>query len=389
MSENQDKDASTSNPRPARLDEFDELMRFLAATFGKEPSDFFQTHYPLLYRREESALQNNLIVKDGEEIISHLGLFPLKCILGKGSVTVGGIGGVATAPAWRGKGLMGRLLELCLSIMSEKGYPLSVLSGYRPRYANFGWEYAFRNIIFSVTRKSLRWNKVEKTEIHKYEGGGADLELIIAAYQAQPLRAVRSQSDFSCLLEGREDIETWISGSSYVITSNWAPAEIIECGGRGTEVLAILLSLMEKADLDKVTIKRPDIYGEINNSLTDASESWSETNLFSARIMDLKGVLEAFGEQMAEKYKSLGNETPGSVSLEMTDTDQRATIHFGKNLKISSEEAPNIVSLPRLAMTRLLFGFLPPRNVLGLSPTARQLETIFPLDFYLPRLNNI
>ena len=377
--------AADSFPRPARLDEFGELMRFLVKSYAKGEEDWFQTHYPQCYQENEAALKNNFIIKQEGKIVSHLGVFPMKCTTGQsgGSVEVGFIGGVATDPDWRGKGLMRKLVELSISQMADKGYPLSVLSGNRQRYANFGWEYACRNLVFTLSRRSLLWNKVVKAEIRKDEGHAADLDTIITAHEKEPLKVERSKEDYSLLLK-KKDNETWISGGSYVVLRR---EEILECGGDGDEILSILLALIEQMGLDHLIIKRPDIHSRLNDILFEASETWSLVNSASVRIMDLKAVLETFSGQMEERYQPFGDKPPTSISLEMPDANQQATINFGKTIKISTADAPLSMSLSRRDMSRLLFGLQPPSSFSGQSPATACLESIFPLNLYIPRLD--
>lgn len=125
-------------PRKVKKKEFDKLMRSLERVYG-HPKGFFPLHYPTVWGRETADLENRFIIKEGGKIVSHVGLFPLKVKVGKEIAKVGGIGGVATLPEWRGKGLMTKLLNHTIKKMEKENYPFSVLWGDRQRYGNF-WE---------------------------------------------------------------------------------------------------------------------------------------------------------------------------------------------------------------------------------------------------------
>ena len=67
-----------------------------------------------------------------------MGIFPLTGVVGDAEIRIGGIGGVATLPEFRGKGYMSNLMECSIQKMTEDKYSISILWGDRQRYANFG-----------------------------------------------------------------------------------------------------------------------------------------------------------------------------------------------------------------------------------------------------------
>ncbi|NQS89615.1 GNAT family N-acetyltransferase [Patescibacteria group bacterium] len=69
-----------------------------------------------------------------------VGIFPLTGVVGDAEIRIGGIGGVATLPEFRGKGYMSNLMECSIQKMTEDKYSISILWGDRQRYTNFGKE---------------------------------------------------------------------------------------------------------------------------------------------------------------------------------------------------------------------------------------------------------
>ncbi len=126
--------------RKATTADYLAVMRLIDDVFFPNRPGFAST-LPNLYTDPAIALREAYVALDGDRVIGHVGIYPLRLNVGAGAeLTCGGIGAVATNPDYRGRGLMSSLLAAAITGMEQAGYDLSVLWGDRMRYAHFGWE---------------------------------------------------------------------------------------------------------------------------------------------------------------------------------------------------------------------------------------------------------
>ncbi|MGC9360189.1 MAG: GNAT family N-acetyltransferase [Anaerolineae bacterium] len=140
-------------------DQHEELLRFLERAFEQERG-FFQREFPHWYTDPTTCTKASHVILSDGKIASHVGLYPIEVSADGVSLTVGGIGAVATAPEERGKGHMSRLLQYVIEVMRQRGYPLSWLGGDRQRYGTYGWEAAGLTYRLTFSKRSLDWTAV-------------------------------------------------------------------------------------------------------------------------------------------------------------------------------------------------------------------------------------
>lgn len=218
-------------------------------------------------------------------------------------IEVGGIGGVATHPDYRRKGLMKNLLEFAISKMKERGCALSFLWGDRQRYGNFGWELGGRNLIITITLRSLLWQQVKPKIVKRYSD--EELEKIIGIHEKEELKVKRSREVYSLLIQ-KADVETWVGESSYIILAGEGTTrQVIECGGDHLEVLSIFLWFMQEFKVEKLEVWRPYRYSRLNHTLIETSSHWHIEPLVSIKIINLNKTLEGFKGQFSEGNRIL------------------------------------------------------------------------------------
>src|SRR5215470_11652668 len=80
---------------------------------------------------------------DGEALVGSARLHDMRQWWGGLALPMAGVGGVKVAPEVRGRGVGKALMTELLAIMSQRGYPLSVLYPATARlYRSLGWEFA-------------------------------------------------------------------------------------------------------------------------------------------------------------------------------------------------------------------------------------------------------
>lgn len=332
-------------PRGARIDEFEELMNLLGQAYGYPERGWFPSHYPHLYRQDPESLKNNLIIKDEGRIVAHVGLFPLQLTVGGEVIKVGGIGGVATHPDFRGRGHMKKILGLAISRMAAGDYAFSILWGDRQRYGNFGWELGGRNLVVNLTPRSLLWKGIKPLKGEGYNGHSEETEKIMALHEREALRAERSGKDYSLLMQ-RAGTETWIGNSSYLVLSEGQGIRpVIESGGDPREFLSLCLWLIQDLKLEMLRVWRPYQDSRTTRALIEASAGWYIEPLGLIKLINLDKILERFREQISQ--------------------EERAAISF--------------LTDPERETVKLLFGFTPDKE--------RGMD--LPLRFYLWGLDRV
>ncbi len=203
------KNTIVDGPRVILPGEYDELLELIEVSYG-----FTRTHYLNHFpkaRKENIIFENHFIIKERGRLVSHVGLYPMQAVACESNIKVGGIGDVATHPAYQGKGYMSKLLEYSMSEMRERDIPISFLGGDTQRYRHFGWETAGREIVFSLNRRSVSNIKSKEMEgflLREYKQKD-DLDKIINTHEAEPIRIKRSRKTYQELLKNT-GIQTWI-----------------------------------------------------------------------------------------------------------------------------------------------------------------------------------
>jgi len=83
-------------------------------------------------------------------IVTHWGVWGYTMRIGSARVRVAGVGAVATAGEFRGRGLMQRTASVALAAMADYGYDLSILFGIDGFYGQFGYVRAWSGCEYSV-----------------------------------------------------------------------------------------------------------------------------------------------------------------------------------------------------------------------------------------------
>lgn len=200
--------------RTARVDEFDALQRLLERSFG-HGRDFFTILQPDLFRRDEDALACNWVIEESGQLVSHVGIFPMRVHAGGAQFQCGGIGAVCTDPQRRGAGHMSRLMQASVRHMREQGCSLSVLWGSRQRYGHFGYEGAGKRLALQLSRRSMAG--IQPAELEEVRPTDvAVVQKVQSLYQTLPHRVDRPRFD---LRLRRPGLRVFIGPDGYVITA--------------------------------------------------------------------------------------------------------------------------------------------------------------------------
>ncbi len=379
-------------PRKAKASEYPDLIAFLNGIFHKR----MDLEYSHIYQPTAKDMANNIIVLEGGRIVSCVGIFPMTFVCGDARLSVGGVGGVSTDPEHRGRGLMTKLLDKAIAQMRRQSYDISILWGDRLRYNYFGWENAGRHYSFNINRRHVVRTTASGAEIRPLSMSGDDLGRIARFYEEWELRVERSPAELRSVFS-RGTYETWVwrkgERFAYVtIKGTLGDRDLIEFGGDMEGLDNLLGFLFDRYDMENLAGALPFCQSPYLPFIISRSSAWGiglsrRINDAMVKILDLASVLRKFAGEIMKKSRGLG--LKGSLTLEMSDSGQFATLLFGRSVTVADRKANPVLSLSDTSMVRLIFGPVPPSHALGLAKPLRYLDALFPLDFYVPRLNYV
>ena len=123
-------------PEPAGRDHFDSLIRLVNLVLRSDSSRSMTEDFPFFLREENS--DNLLVCRDGDRVVSHVGLLPTQASYFGHRVKIGMIGAVATHPDYRRRGLATRTLHEAFRRFRRQGGHLLMISGRRDLYFRNG-----------------------------------------------------------------------------------------------------------------------------------------------------------------------------------------------------------------------------------------------------------
>ncbi len=357
------------------------MMRFLEKSYN-HTYHFFPLKYPHVWKEETTDYENCFLIKENGEIVSHVRVFPLQVWVENVSFSIGGIGGVATLPPYRGRGYMSLLMKHTLKIMEERGYPFSILGGDRQRYAVFGYETCGREVVFRISIRSLEKPGFgKKIEVRRFSGEKEVLIKIIQAHESFPLRIKRTEDDYLLLLTTR--VKTLIFYAqeedkfSYLVAEGEGEEilKIHEVGGEPEILIPLIYNFLRITGKKEIEVHFPLYRGKLFSSLFQVASSFRVKPLGMIRIMSLQKTLKCYLPLLSKKVKG----EKDNFTLKVKESGEKVGMVIDQEgVKLSEEEIGEEVCLGRREWAQVLFGPFPP-YLFNSSPL---LSRLFPLDFY-------
>jgi hypothetical protein len=378
-------------PMRASMDDFDSIVELADECFPRDrDSGGMLARWPHCYIPQPEKIRNCLIMKDGPKVVSLVEYVDQTLKVGGSDLKVAGITAVSTWPSYRGRGLMTRLLDYCISLMREEGYAFSDLGGDRQRYGRFGWENAGRQWSFTITHRSLEASGVTTPyEIGPYDARSGAVDALMAIHEKEAMGVRRSRELYEMLL-GRKGKQVWLARkggwvAAYAITESRGDAQqsILEFGGNADGVRSILSHLMANGS-EALHLLSPWSH-PLNGVFSSLSADWHVEPQRMIKLIDLGRTLRGFAHQLGERYRELGLQGSRTVKLAVEGVEQRIEIEFSpEKAAVSKSPGPSkAFTLSDRQMVRFLFGLGTPSSEFSLPPNARFLEGLLPLDFYI------
>lgn len=383
-------DVTIEGPRLATSEEFPEVLDLVDRCFQRRDGGMAD-EWAHCYD-ETNPDQHAVIIRDGH-VVANIGCLRQTLKVGENDLEAAGITAVVTDPRYRDNGYMARLLEFWLDRIDEWGIPFAELAGDRTRYGRFGWDNAGQDRRYKITERSLEEAPVREKHARRYDGSEETLTFIRELYASQQFRVVRDEERFRTHL-GRGNLATVLydePGEESYLTfkRNQSDATITEVVGTDRGVRA-LLTYVFRVFGSKLESLQARVHP--SDPLNPVFGSWSTSNHWrtfphrKVNVRDLPGVLEAFGYQIARSWRR-GEGGDAKVTLKIEGDKEAAELAVSDECAVVRRVAnsPN-VELGRRAMVRLLFGY--PETVTSYEGHP-VLEAVLPLEFYLPRTDQV
>jgi len=387
---------STPEIRPATQGEIPEVLRFQAKCYGLP-----EAHFRELSERDPwFKPENILLLHSSDKIASCLQIFPKPIRIGSASVTIAGVGNVATHPEYRGRGYATRLLERAVELMKDRGYGLSILfTKIHGFYQRLGWGVACPRYKYVIPAAEGRHRDPSEFQVEPLKQD--DLNDIMHIYEASNKRRMLSvQRSAECwrrqlshrLAEEIESVVVRKDGEILAYGRFTATAErlwVIEAGSpRGDKFEAPFRELLEYArararekGLNYMSAYIPPdirLADEILKSGgRDETRSWSG---LMARVVSLESLFESILPELNERASD--KEISGRIQIRTGEGEIPLKIEpGGVEVAETGTGAPYRVQQPTLAQH--LTGYLLPTQALahGLAQadaaTAKLLDALF------------
>jgi len=305
--------------------DYEEIQRVLEDAYGHS-YNYFPNACPTVWRKETTDYRHTYLIREEKKIVSLIRLFPLDLILGPISVKAAGIGGVASSPSARGKGYMNQLMNYAAARMKKEGFPISVLWGDRHRYRAFGYENAGKTLNLTITQRGLHKAGVKPVFPQKYSGQENLLVKIIAAYEKNHYRKIRTKEGYALLYQ-KPGLLLFFAGDDknfgYLALSDKSGRNsCVEFGGSAPTILGIAGYAMERFGLSSLNFFFPE-KSIIPEPILQAASEWNIAFSAMLKIVDLEKTISLFTAQ-SEKGK-----IPDIYSLKTLPETEQVSVLFG------------------------------------------------------------
>ncbi|MDX9972824.1 MAG: GNAT family N-acetyltransferase [FCB group bacterium] len=179
-------------PRSPHPDEYTSLACLVDTVFNPgHPGNMFKYFQPLF---QVDNRDNLLVMSDGGEVVSHVGLTLRWAVLGGCTVRVASMGAVATCERYRGQGLASILFTASCEKARAAGADFMLISGERPLYLAAGATFVGRDHFVFADVETAETLALPGISVHPMQP--EDLAACKALYDTKPARFVRPREDW-------------------------------------------------------------------------------------------------------------------------------------------------------------------------------------------------
>jgi len=181
-------------PKAVAPEEFRSAMELVDATFRPGQPGGMEKHFPLMLCRENAG--HLRVFTDDGRVVAFVGMFVRDVRLGGSLHRTCCIGAVCTDPQYRGRGLGTRLMDDAVTTALADRVDLFLISGTRGLYTRLGYVCVGAYPVYSIEAARLPADGPYVLRPWQPE----DLPALVGLHAAEPVRFVRTPSDFLALL---------------------------------------------------------------------------------------------------------------------------------------------------------------------------------------------
>lgn len=312
-----------TGPEPLRPEFRNSLFELLNGVFYPDSGRDMAGDFPFFLREEN--FPNLLICRDGDRVVSHVGLLEKEVSYFGHRLKVGMIGAVATHPDYRGRGLATGALFEAFDRFRRRGGHLVMISGRRDLYYRNGARRVGAFSRYAVDPSRCR----DRHDDLRAERAGRDRAGLFARlHRLKPLRFIRPLEEWELHLEaefcrGRPS-EFWLgfrdgAPAAYVIFREEVQDGrrvccVTEWGGRPRDAFRILVERADREGFDEVQWSVYPHEQQMEAVLQDAGarHTGAHTAYGTQRIIDFPALMEALRDYFAE---IVGRETADRLTF--------------------------------------------------------------------------
>ena len=370
--------SSFDGPRGARREDFERMFTLVNSVFTRgRRADMYEL-FPVLFA--DDNLENCRIIIHDARTVSHVAYMVRKVVIGGPTIVLASVGAVCTHEDYRGRRLASTVLDDCEKRMRKQGVDVLMISGGRGLYVRRGARTVGRQRRYTVTAANAAALPDDSLELRP--GGVGDLSVLAALYDTNPVRHVRSKTDWERWL-GCERCQTALARPliarvggtpvAYVVhryldAENRPISEAGEWAGQPEDVAKILAAIPGFCERENVEVIADCVADAGLIRHLDEAGIANETMNFgrTVKVLRPRALFDKLRPHLA----------PPACDIEVTDGGEGATF------KLGADE----LHLPAEELARALFGDregLLPRKLGSAGEIGRVMLESFPLP--LPR----
>ena len=373
--------------RRSRAAEYGEVLEFIAGQFNAPVESFAGMSH--IYAPQPSVMRQTYLAVRDDRTVGAYGIFARRLRAGAAELAAAGIGGVCTDRTRRGRGVMAFMIEAGDRIMRDAGIDVACLGGDRFRYGAFGWDGGGRIHSFRLTRRCLERNGMQPGPVRRYRAS-TDWARLRRAHDALRYRLVRPKSYFSRVI-GRPGLNVLVSDKprkfAYAIYRD--PDRLEEVAGHPDGIGAIVRRQLVRGELDVVHVDTGPEDSDLFRWLVRCGEH-SRPHIWGSwqiKILDLASTLRKLIPELRRRAPRGLHD--GRVTLVMRDSDQAATLRYGRRFAVDRRTSARKLVLSDMEMARLILGTFPLIESFGLTGPLADLAAFLPVPWHWPVFDRV
>ena len=366
--------------RPA-LSDYNQLLSFEERVCHVR----FRQKVPKLYRDPAVCVDRHLVVRENGKIVAAIAAWPGVLQTPAGALSAVGIGSVAVDASCRGKGYMLEMMEDCDAIAAQQGAALGFLSGYRQRYAYYGYTPAGVQYLYEIRNYLIaRAQPKQALTFSPLKDDIASVPALAALHRGQDAYWQRREEDFymtTTMWRCRAYVVRDESGAvcGYIITERFRGeiGEMVLGDGVCAEDCLVLFARYKKWQRLRVTLQEPQY--ALRAQLASFAEHPSISAPAMFKVFDFPKVIETLGSWKAQRVAL----PAGSVVLDIDGDRLRVTVRDSRVTAESTSDDADLCLTKESATAALLSPFAAPQS----HPLFAAWSPLCPLS--LPHCDNI